>query len=330
MRPPKKRIIWEYERIVRNLADKEVLISGGKRIPKDEFISVHDPALWDYMRSVYSYENNCSVKIYKCDDATIEKIKNKIKDEDAIKQYIERPKKFLDDEELGKYYLAKIDDFDALDYVRVWYVTFKKARYPYGFDQYKDYIATVKSNVFIAGNYLIVRGQSVMLPGVSDKFMLDFDIGEDGIEELTGYDDMLGLFDKLKKDGRVDLKTKEKTVENPIGGVPADRITFSSPNEEDGDIDDFDQKDEIAQMIDDASEVSKVLEYCFIEDTGYKEYANIAIGKGSNSIRIAGKISDVAIIKLSKSVGDKIIELQSNEDNSAGSVADIEQEGDNR
>ncbi|WP_292657360.1 hypothetical protein [Nitratifractor sp.] len=326
MKPPRQRINFEYERLKKRMVDQTLLIGeNGRRMSKEEFIRTYDPVLWDYLCSIYSYDNNCSIKIYKCSAEAINKINTGIQSEDFAR-YNERARRFSEtDVEIGEYYLSKIDVIANPEYKKIWYVSFKEANYPFGFEQHQGYIATVKSNVFVYGDFLVMRGQANMLPGMSDAFFVDFGISRREVNELTSYSDMLGLFIKLKEDGTLNLKTAEKTMENPIGGIPAEMITFSVPTGGEGDIDEYDMEDEVAQMLDEAPEVSRVLTYCHTDTSGYTECGKIAIGRGANSIRVLGKMSDLSLLSLVSGVSEKIIELQENETDSDALVADTDQ-----
>lgn len=297
MNPPKKRIDWEYKRILKEKIDDEILLEDKyKELSKIEFIELYEPSLWEYLCNIYSYDNNSSIKILKTSE--INKIKEKIEKDEEINKLLTYPKTFLEtDIEIGEHYISKIDNFETQNYLRLWYVTFKNANYLFGFNQQKSYIATIKENIYIYNDLIIIRGQSNKLPNIKDAFLIDFDLDKDKIIDITSQIDLMDIFDKLKEQDQVDITTSELTKENPISSIPAHCITFSQPLE-DNDLEEFDEDDETAKLINNAENLAKSYNYCFVDTSGYKECATISIAKNNKNIRVLRKISDIALLML--------------------------------
>jgi len=321
LRPPIKRINWEYKKLISELADKKILIDVRERkLSKEEFIKKYNRSLWEYLYSIYSYDNNCSIKIIKIDDSVKEQINAKISHEYSE---LERSPVYFDEDdvEVNQHYISKIDRTE-LGYEKIWYVLFKNSKYPFGFDQEKEYIQTIKENIFFVGNLLILRGQSSNLPSLKNKFLIDFGLQENNIEDITLKMDLLDAFNRLKESGNLELKTHEVKKDNPFSAIQASHITFSEPME-DGDLDDIvDEESEIAKLLSEAEEISKTLSYTYEDDSGFKENAKISIGKGSKSVRIMNKISDMAIFALAGGIVGIYDELQQNADNLLDSESD--------
>jgi len=309
IKPPKQRIRWEANRIIKKAIEDKVLLDKHKDLKPEEIIAIFNPALLEYLNSIYSYDNHCSIKIYRITSDEKNKILEKIKNEEEINKLKDYPKIFDEEEiELNERYLSKIDELN--DYHRFWYISFKQGKYSFGFNQEKTYIATIRENVFMYDNLLILRSQANNLPNLRDAFIADFGINKAELLDLT-HIDLLSLFDKLKQTNKnCEIKTSEITKENPISGVPAHCITFSEPLNDD--IEEFDEEDETAQMINEAQNLAKSYNYCFTDTSGYKECAKISINKTNKHIRILKKISDIAIFNLAKEVERAYNEMQQN------------------
>lgn len=240
----------------------------------------------------------------------------KIQKDENFKLLKDYPK-FFDEEEIefNERYLSKIDSIN--DYYRFWYISFKQSKYSFGFNQEKEYISTIRENIFLYKNLLILRGQKNNLPNLRDAFIADFGINKSILIDLT-HIDLIKLFDYLKKSKHnIEIKTSEITKENPIGSIPAHCITFSKPLNDD--IEEFDEEDETAKIINEAQNLAKSYIYCFTDNLGYKECATISIDKNHKHIRILKKISDIAICNLANEVERAYNEMQQNLSNISNS-----------
>lgn len=320
IKPPKQRIRWEANRIIEKAIENKVLLDKHKDLKPEEIIATFDPTLLEYLNSIYSYDSHCSIKIYQITSNEKDKILKKIKHEEEFNRLKDYPKIFDEDEiELNERYLSKIDELNNNynNYYRFWYVSFKQGKYSFGFNQEKTYIATIRENIFLYDNLIILRSQANNLPNLRDTFIADFGINKTELVDLT-HIDLLTLFDKLKQiNNNCKITTSEITKENPISGVPAHCITFSEPLDED--IEEFDEEDETAQMINEAQNLAKSYNYCFTDISGYKECAKISINKKNKHIRILKKISDIAIFNLAKEIERAYNEMQQNLSNISNS-----------
>lgn len=306
IKPPKERIKWEANRIIKKAVEEKILLNKYEDLKPEEIIEAFEPELLNYLYSIYSYDNHCSIKIYRITDNKKDKIKEKIKNQKEINQLTNIPKIFDEkDIELNERYLSKIDKIN--DYYRFWYISFKKAKYSFGFNQERTYIATIRENVLLYENLLVLRSQANNFPNLRDAFIADFGITKIDFLDLT-HINLINLFDKLKQNNNCEIKASEITKENPISGVPAHCITFSQPLNDD--IEEFDEEDETAQMIHSAQNIAKSYQYCFIDTSNYKECATISINKPNKYIRILKRISDIAIFNLAKEVEKVYNEMQ--------------------
>ncbi len=87
IKPPKQRIKWEAKRIIEEAIEKKILLDKHKDLKPEEIIATFEPTLLEYLHSIYSYDNHCSIKIYKIMKDEKEKILEKIKQDEELKTY---------------------------------------------------------------------------------------------------------------------------------------------------------------------------------------------------------------------------------------------------
>jgi len=63
IKPPRERIKWESKRIIEKAIEEKILLDKHKDLKPEEIIATFEPELLDYLYSIYSYDNHCSVKI---------------------------------------------------------------------------------------------------------------------------------------------------------------------------------------------------------------------------------------------------------------------------
>lgn len=302
---PIKRLNWEYKRIEKGLIKKDLLLDMDKKLSTIAFIRKYEESILYYLNDIYSYQSSTAIKIYKITDSTKEIIKKEL--ESTYKQFSTSHKIFDEhDVEKNKFYFAKYDIIESLNYKRIWYVNFKSSYYPFGYEERREVLTSENSNIYIEDNLLVIRGASSKVSSLLDKFIVDFGLKEDNITDLTPKRDILAIFKAMKSKSGLDLKTYEFSIKNPLTSVPADTLTFSTPLVKSGnsiDLEDIDDNEDIGKLILEANDISKVLLYNFKDSRDeYKEEAKIAITKIDSAVRISNRISDYAILNLSKGI----------------------------
>ena len=300
--PPTKRIQWEYKKLKEEL--KDTLPEASNKLSPEEFLSTYNGALWNYLYTIYSYDTSCAISIIKINE---EYNVNSIIKNSELESLFKKAKQFDGrSAKVGKNYLAKIDNNESLNCLKLWYVDFSMAKMPFGFDQIKDVLKTNKSNVFFnqKNNLIIFRGQASKIPKLMMQFKSDFKIKEKDIIFSSYNGNALELSKKLKEKNDISLRTCERSSENPFTGINAGIVTFSLPLKLNGnelDLDDMENTTD-ASIISEANEISKKLTYTFINPCGYKEEALINAIDKKKTIGIGRKISDLAIINFAEAV----------------------------
>jgi len=310
---PKKRLQWEYKRIEQELIKKDVLLEADKKLNAIDFIRKHDADILLYLNDIYSYQNNTAIKVYKITDLVKKDINEKL--EILYKALLISHKIFDENDiEKNKFYLAKWDNIDSLDYKRIWYINFKSSYYPFGYEEKKEVLTSENSNIYIKNDLLIIRSISSKISALLDRFTVDFELKQDNIIDLTPKKNILKIFQNMKSKSDLDLKTYEFSIKNPLVSVPADTLTFSSPLVKSGnsiDLEEIDDNEDIGKLILEANDISKILLYNFKDNRdNYDEEAKIAITKVDSAVRISNRISDYAILNLAKGIQKSYENLQ--------------------